>query len=150
MIATLLACTLRRAALPAKLQCPNMVLQPSVVDRARLEGFQRQLARWALSADMLAGVQVAGAAATGLVHISEAADEYVKDLGQLFSPGQSAATFCPAWHCVLCRSTASSGTTMMVDIAPALDPSACHCDEVPQRPLVRQAEGQGLECNIAS
>lgn len=27
---------------------------------------------------------------TGLVHISEAADEYVKDLGQLFSPGQSA------------------------------------------------------------
>ena len=33
---------------------------------------------------------MAGAAATGLVHISEAADEYVKDLGQLFSPGQSA------------------------------------------------------------
>ncbi|KAK9832620.1 hypothetical protein WJX81_004603 [Elliptochloris bilobata] len=34
-------------------------------------------------------VEVAGGTLTGLVHISEAADEYVKDLGQLFSPGQS-------------------------------------------------------------
>ena len=51
---------------------------------------------------MLAGVQVAGAAATGLVHISEAADEYVKDLGQLFSPGQSAAAGLTLPYCRLC------------------------------------------------
>jgi hypothetical protein len=34
--------------------------------------------------------QVAGGPLTGLVHISEAADEYVTDLAQLFSPGQGA------------------------------------------------------------
>ena len=70
-----------------------------------LEGVPRQLASGNVLPDVLAGVQVAGAAATGLVHISEAADEYVKDLGQLFSPGQSAAAVLTAPCFGLCLLT---------------------------------------------
>lgn len=77
---------------------------------------------------MLAGVQVAGGAATGLVHISEAADEYVKDLGQLFSPGQSAATVLTRPYCGLCILFTKDGGKQS-----ALDPIVCLCDELFQR-----------------
>ncbi len=47
--------------------------------------------RWgARRAVQLLRAQVGGGPLTGLVHISEASDEYVTDLAQLFSPGQGA------------------------------------------------------------